>query len=76
MRERPVNPAIVEANRGDDFGQSYLKENAAGSGPFMQGRWEIGNLYEFIAVEDYFDANIDDSAHAPIHRRTLRLLRS
>lgn len=49
-----VNPAIVEANLGDDFGQSYLKENAAGSGPFMQGRWEIGNLYEFIAVEDYW----------------------
>ena len=49
-----VNPAIVEANLGDDMGQSYLKENAAGSGPFMQGRWEIGNLYEFIAVADYW----------------------
>lgn len=49
-----VNPAIVEANLGDDMGQSYLKENAAGSGPFGQGRWEIGNLYEFIAVEDYW----------------------
>ena len=54
-----VNPAIVEANRvnsagEDDFGQEFLTENAAGSGPFMQGRWEIGNLYEFIAVEDYW----------------------
>ena len=49
-----VNPAIVEANLGDDMGQSYLKENAAGSGPFTQGRWEIGNLYEFIAVQDYW----------------------
>jgi peptide/nickel transport system substrate-binding protein len=49
-----VNPAIVEANRGDDFGQSYLKGNSAGSGPFIQGRWEIGNLYEFIAVDDYW----------------------
>ncbi len=49
-----VNPAIVEANLGDDFGQSYLKENAAGSGPFTQGRWEIGNLYEFHAVPDYW----------------------
>lgn len=49
-----VNPATVEANRGDDFGQSYLTENAAGSGPFTQGRWEIGNLYEFNAVEDYW----------------------
>ena len=49
-----VNPAIVEANAGDDLGQSYLKENAAGSGPFTQGRWEIGNLYEFIANDDYW----------------------
>ncbi len=49
-----VNPAIVEANLGDDMGQTYLKENAAGSGPFMQGRWEIGNIYEFIAVDDYW----------------------
>ncbi|MDX2138803.1 MAG: ABC transporter substrate-binding protein [Chloroflexota bacterium] len=49
-----VNPAVVEANRGDDFGQTYLRTNSAGSGPFVQGRWEIGNLYEFIAVEDYW----------------------
>lgn len=49
-----VNPAIVEANKGDDFGQTYLKTQAAGSGPFTQGRWEIGNLYEFTAVADYW----------------------
>ena len=47
-----------------DFGQTYLRENAAGSGPFTQGRWEIGNLYEFIAVDDYWagwtgDDNLD-----------------
>src|SRR5690606_34000727 len=41
-------------NKGDDFGQSYLKENEAGSGPFTKGRWEIGNLYEFVAVQDYW----------------------
>ena len=49
-----VNPAIVEANLGDDFGQTYLRTTAAGSGPFTQGRWEIGNLYEFVAVENYW----------------------
>ena len=49
-----VNPAIVEANLGDDMGQTFLKENEAGSGPFTQGRWEIGNLYEFVAVDDYW----------------------
>ena len=56
-----VNPAVVEANRGDDFGQSYLKGTAAGSGPFTQGRWEIGNLYEFKAVADYWAGWRNDS---------------
>ena len=32
-----VNPAVVEANLGDDMGQTYLKENSAGSGPFHAG---------------------------------------
>ncbi len=49
-----VNPATVEANRGDDFGASYLRTTSAGSGPFTQGRWEIGNLYEFHGVDDYW----------------------
>jgi peptide/nickel transport system substrate-binding protein len=49
-----VNPAVVEANLGEDFGQTYLRTNSAGSGPFVQGRWEIGNLYEFIAAPDYW----------------------
>lgn len=49
-----VNPSIVEANLGDDFGQTYLRTTAAGSGPFTQGRWEIGNLYEFVAAPEYW----------------------
>ena len=54
-----VNPALVEANRVnsagvDDFGQEWMRGNEAGSGPFTQGRWEIGNIYEFVAVEDYW----------------------
>lgn len=57
-----INPATVEANRGDDFGQSFLKENSAGSGPYVQGRWEIGNLYEFIATEDYWAGRPEENA--------------
>ncbi len=49
-----VNPTLVEANKGDDDGQTYLKSTAAGSGPFTQGRWEIGNLYEFKAAAEYW----------------------
>ena len=43
-----VNPATVEANLGDDNGATFLRTTSAGSGPFVQGRWEIGNLYEFL----------------------------
>lgn len=49
-----VNPAIVEANKGDDDGQTFLATHAAGSGPFIQGRWEDKQRYEFIAVADYW----------------------
>jgi peptide/nickel transport system substrate-binding protein len=56
-----VNPAIVEANKGDDEGQSYLATHAAGSGPFTQGRWEDKKVYEFIAVADYWGGWPDDT---------------
>jgi peptide/nickel transport system substrate-binding protein len=49
-----VNPAVVEANLGDDNGVTYLTDHEAGSGPFTIGRWQPGELYEFIAVDDYW----------------------
>lgn len=49
-----VNSALVEANKGDDDGQTFLAANDAGSGPFSMGRWQPGELYEFIAVDDYW----------------------
>ena len=49
-----VNPALVEANKGDDDGMTYLSENEAGSGPFTMGRWQPGELYEFLAMDDYW----------------------
>jgi peptide/nickel transport system substrate-binding protein len=49
-----VNPAVVEANLGDDDGVTYLTSNAAGSGPFTIGRWQPGELYELIANPDYW----------------------
>ncbi len=49
-----VNPAIVEANKGDDDGQSFLSSNPAGSGPFELTRFEAGNLYGFTRFADYF----------------------
>lgn len=49
-----VNPAVVEANLGDDDGVTYLTDHEAGSGPFTMGRWQPGELYEFVAVDDYW----------------------
>jgi len=45
-----VNPKLVEANKGSDDGQTYLRSNLAASGAFTVKRAEPGNLYEFERV--------------------------
>lgn len=50
-----VNPAEVQANEVDgDYGEAWLTEHAAGSGPFKLGRWEPNVLYELQTVADYW----------------------
>ncbi|MGD9066560.1 MAG: ABC transporter substrate-binding protein, partial [Desulfobacterales bacterium] len=50
-----MNPKTVMAHEKDgDYGQDWLKDNEAGSGPFKKGRWEHGVLYEMVAVPDYW----------------------
>ncbi len=50
-----MNPKqVLEHEVNDDYGQEWLTENAAGSGPFKKKRWEQGVLYELEAVEDYW----------------------
>jgi peptide/nickel transport system substrate-binding protein len=49
-----VNPKVVEANKGADEGQTWLKDHEAGSGPFVIKRWEPGNLYELERYKDYW----------------------
>lgn len=50
-----VNPAQVKANEVDgDYGQKWLTDHEAGSGPFKLGRWEPNVLYEAEAVKDYW----------------------
>ena len=49
-----VNPAVIEANKGDDFGKTYLLENAAGSGPYMLERFEAGSSYVLKRNDDYW----------------------
>lgn len=47
-----INPAVLEANKGDDDTQAYLMQNTAGSGAFRMGRVMPGNMYEFIRAEN------------------------
>lgn len=50
-----VNPNEVKANEKDgDYGQAWLTQHAAGSGPFRQGRWEQNSLFQFNPVNDYW----------------------
>lgn len=45
---------VIANVKENDYGQKWLMENAAGSGPFKIRRWEQGNLYELEAVENYW----------------------
>ncbi len=50
-----ANPAVIEANAIDgDMGQAYLKENAAGSGPYLLERFEQGTAYVLKRNDDYW----------------------
>ena len=50
-----VNEAVVQANdAGGDEAEAWLLDHEAGSGPFTIKRWQVGDSYEFEAVEDYW----------------------
>ncbi|MEZ5778563.1 MAG: ABC transporter substrate-binding protein [Paracoccaceae bacterium] len=51
-----VEKAAVEANLGDDSGETWLMTNTAGSGPFQVMRFEVGTLYHLGRVADAWQA--------------------
>ena len=51
-----ANPTVVEEHAGDDEGESWLMENAAGSGPYTISRFEPGSIYQFDRFPDYWYA--------------------
>jgi peptide/nickel transport system substrate-binding protein len=55
-----ANPAIVDEHAGDDEGESWLLENAAGSGPYEITRFEPGNIYQFDRLADYWNTDITE----------------
>lgn len=56
-----ANPAIVEEHAGDDEGESWLLENAAGSGPYTISRFEPGSIYQFDKFADYWNPEVGES---------------
>jgi peptide/nickel transport system substrate-binding protein len=51
-----VNPTLIEANKGSDEGQAFLRNATAGSGPFRLRRAAPGNMFEFEAVPNRWQA--------------------
>lgn len=50
-----VNPTVVQEHEVDgDWGQAWLLENEAGSGPYVISRWEPGSMYELSRVPDHW----------------------
>lgn len=61
-----VNPKEVKANEVDgDYGQKWLVEHEAGSGPFKMKRWQQNVLYEVEAVKDYWKGWPQGEEHRP-----------
>jgi peptide/nickel transport system substrate-binding protein len=59
-----VNEKVVKEHEVDgDEGEKWLMENEAGSGPFTIKSWNVGDSYEFTAVEDYWAGW--EEGHAP-----------
>ncbi|PHQ66218.1 MAG: peptide ABC transporter substrate-binding protein [Sneathiella sp.] len=50
-----MDPAVVNEHVvDDDYGQKWLTENEAGSGPYSLKRFDQGTLYELARVKDYW----------------------
>lgn len=81
-----VDSETVKANEQDgeygergDYGQAYLKENVAGSGPYTLASWQSGDEMVFEAFDDYWqgwDANSFDTARMKVieEESTIRTL--
>ena len=67
-----VNPKIVEEHRGDDFAQSWLSENEAGSGPFTISKWVPGEVYTFQAFDAYWRGWPIEGRLAGYTRKTIK----
>ena len=61
-----VNPKQVTAHEtGGDFGQAWMMQNTAGSGPFRIGRWEQDSYYLLQARAEYWNGWPQGEQHRP-----------
>lgn len=67
-----VNPSQVSVHAGTDQGQAWLKDHAAGSGPFTIGEWKPGEKYVFQAKEDYWKGWPDKKHILSYERRVIK----
>ena len=56
---RILNSDLVEANAGDDDGQSYLSQVTAGAGPYTLKSWDRGSQMTIVRVPDYYGGTPD-----------------
>ncbi|MCX6048977.1 MAG: ABC transporter substrate-binding protein [Chloroflexi bacterium] len=49
-----VEKAVVEANKGDDMGSTWLNDNSAGSGPYVLDKWDRSVGITLKANENYW----------------------
>lgn len=49
-----LNAEVVEANLGDDGGQTWLAANVAGAGAYTLQSWERGSRMVIVRNEDYY----------------------
>ncbi|HEV2528015.1 MAG TPA: ABC transporter substrate-binding protein [Thermomicrobiales bacterium] len=68
-----ADPAVVEANAGDDGGESWLLGNSAGGGPYSLSRLEANNLYQFDYRSDYWYSH--PTVTTPIQTFIWRIIR-
>lgn len=54
---KAVDPTVLAAEAGDDFGQTYFETNSAGTGPYMITKFDVGQGYELSVNPNYWDGS-------------------
>ena len=68
-----ANPAVIEANAGDDGGETYLRSTGAGGGPYTLSRVEPNSLYQFDRNPTYWYTH--PTVTTPIQTFVWRIIR-